>query len=141
RGAAQERVEYQFSVCGDKQTVVHVLNGDKGWNQTREGVEEMDEQELKEVQEQAWASWLTLVFPLLEEDVKLTSLDERKVEGRPSASRRRARATATSASSSTRKTAASSSWRCASRTSGGATSSRNRTITRTIRRWKESSSP
>jgi hypothetical protein len=84
-GATKERVVYQFSVCGDKQTVIHVLNGDKGWNKTDEGVDEMDENELKEVQEQARANWLTTLLPLLDKDIQLTALKERKVDGKPAA--------------------------------------------------------
>src|SRR5262249_53756739 len=83
QGATQERVVYQFRACDEKQTVIHVLNGNKGWNKLGDDVEEMDEKELKEVQEQARANWLTSLLPLLDQDIKLTVLAERKVEGRP----------------------------------------------------------
>src|SRR5262249_54935502 len=83
QGATQERVVYRFSVCGDKLTVIHVLNGNKGWNKTNDDVEEMTEQELKEVQEQAPANWLPSLLPPLEPKIKLTGVEDRRVDGRP----------------------------------------------------------
>jgi hypothetical protein len=79
----QLRVVYGFTVCGEKQTMTHVLNGNKGWNKTADDVEVMDPKELKNFQEEAWGDWLTSLVPLLEPDIKLTALKDRQVEGRP----------------------------------------------------------
>jgi hypothetical protein len=69
---------------GQKFQFVTVINGDKGWRRMSDDTNELDKDQLKEQHEVMWFNALVSLAPLVHhKDLKLTSLGESKVEGRP----------------------------------------------------------
>ncbi len=83
QGADQLKIEIDVTVSGEKLTIVHVLNRDKGWAKVDGTVEEVDQEELKEMRHEAYAAWLTSLVPLKDKALTLSPLGEVKVNDRP----------------------------------------------------------
>jgi acetyl esterase/lipase len=80
-GQIREVVEGEYK--GVKNRREKVVNGDKGWTKTNEGVAAMDPGTLQNEKEQLYGEWIATLVPLLDKDFQLTPLGESKVGDRP----------------------------------------------------------
>lgn len=66
----------------DRNRIILVLNGDKGWTQAVGMTQEMAKSEVKEKQEELYVWWLMNLTPLLKDDFQLKPLAGAKVNGK-----------------------------------------------------------
>ncbi len=83
QGPEQQRIDLELDAFDQKIRVVHVLNGNKGWNRFGDDTEEMDKEELAEAKEQAYADWASTLIPLKDKAFTLAPLGEIKIDKRP----------------------------------------------------------
>jgi hypothetical protein len=77
------RAEASFQLMGKKFTQTQVINGDNGWMQTDGQVQDMPKDALAEMKEQKYAEDLDRLRFLNEKGIKLSVLDEIKIDGKP----------------------------------------------------------
>lgn len=83
QGADRFRLDMEFVVADRDVRVQQVLNGAKGWQKLNADVTEMDEDDLAEAKEQAYAGWVSTLVPLTDKEFKLATAGEIKVDKRP----------------------------------------------------------
>jgi hypothetical protein len=77
----------RFKTRGANFSSLDILSGDKGWKQTDQGTEELDERLIVTMQRALYFEWIpATLLPLREKDFKLAVGSEGKVNGRPAAS-------------------------------------------------------
>ena len=69
----------------ERSRIVLVLNGAKGWTQTGGATREMNEETVKEKQEELYVWWLMNLTPLLKDEFELKPLADAKVNGEDAA--------------------------------------------------------
>jgi hypothetical protein len=83
QGSDRLKLALEAEAGGQKFRLVHVLNGNQGWNKVNEDTAEMDKEDLAEAKEQAYAGWVATLVPLQDRAFTLASLGEVHVDGRP----------------------------------------------------------
>jgi hypothetical protein len=79
----KQRVEVNFEIGNMKFTFLQVFNKDKGWIALNDTVNALDKDAVAEVLEGMHANELEALYPAPFKDVKLSTLGEVKVEGKP----------------------------------------------------------
>src|SRR5262245_23081717 len=73
------RMEIDVEVMGQTFKVIHVINGDKGWNRMMDMTKEMDKEELDEHKEELYATRVSYLVDLKDKGFTLAPLGEVKV--------------------------------------------------------------
>ncbi|MBL8792461.1 MAG: hypothetical protein JNM56_01010 [Planctomycetia bacterium] len=79
----QVRWSLELERQGQKLPVILVINGDKGWRGSLGASKEMAKEELSEMQEEAYVSWLSSLWPVANGNFTLATLPEGKVNNEP----------------------------------------------------------
>lgn len=83
QGADKLKVSVEVEAGGQKFTVVSVVAGDKGWTRFGDATTEMDKDAVAEAAEQAHASWLVTLVPLIDaKGYTLATAGEQEVGGK-----------------------------------------------------------
>ena len=81
-GADKYKVDIEFDVAGQKLRFVQVLAGNEGWRRLGDDTEAMDQEELAEAKEEAYAEWVSSLTPLTDKQFTLSPLGELAIEQR-----------------------------------------------------------
>lgn len=79
----QIRWSLELERQGQKLPVILVVNGDKGWRGSLGASKEMTKEELQEMSEEAYVSWLASLWPVANGNFNLAALAESKVNNEP----------------------------------------------------------
>ena len=79
----QVRWSLELERQGQKLPIILVINGDKGWRGSLGASKEMAKEELSEMQEEAYVSWLSSLWPVANGNFNLAALPEGKVQNEP----------------------------------------------------------
>lgn len=82
-GQSKYRWTLQIKVMDQALTIMHVINGDKGWQKINDAVMPLPEAELAEEKAELYAKWVSSLVPLKDKAFKLATVGEVKVGDRP----------------------------------------------------------
>lgn len=83
QGADRYKVAFEIEAGGEKVRLIHVLNKDKGWNKINDETVPMDDDELADMREEAYAEWVASLVPLTGKGFTFAPLGEVQIEQRP----------------------------------------------------------
>ena len=83
QGGRQGVAIAESEVKGQRHRLVRVINGDKGWVQLNERVEELEPAMLKEERERLYENWLATLIPLTRGEVTVEMAGTIDIDGRP----------------------------------------------------------
>src|SRR5262245_8841831 len=84
QAGGQSKMTLQIEAGGNRLTLVHALDGDRGWKDSSGVAEDLSEVEIKHLKRSAHIDRVTSLVPLLKEDgFRLEPLGESQVEGKP----------------------------------------------------------
>jgi alkylated DNA nucleotide flippase Atl1 len=79
----QVRWSLELERQGQKLPIILVINGDKGWRGSLGASKEMAKEELSEMQEEAYVSWLASLWPIANGNFNLAALPQAMVNNAP----------------------------------------------------------